>query len=128
MKNITKKWIALSNYDLKSADFMLSSRRYLYVAFMCQQALEKLFKAIIAEKTDTPPPYTHNLNVLVELSGAELKEEEAELLSLLTRHYINTRYPALKEALTKTLNMKTAKELLNRTKGIARCLKKELTT
>ena len=38
-------WIEISDYDLDTAEAMLGSTRYLYVGFMCHQAIEKIFKA-----------------------------------------------------------------------------------
>ena len=52
MDIITKKWIERANYDLITAQAMLETKRYLYVAFMCQQSLEKVLKAIIIEKSE----------------------------------------------------------------------------
>ena len=126
MKNVTLKWISLAKYDLESAKVMLLSKRYLYVAFMCQQSIEKYLKAYLTETTDQPPPYTHNLTVLAEISKIEFSEEQYDTLALLTRHYINTRYPAVKENLSKLLNSKTASNLYNKTKKVVKCLKKEL--
>jgi len=34
-------WIEISDYDLDTAEAMLESKRYLYVGFMCHQAIEK---------------------------------------------------------------------------------------
>ena len=30
-------WVELSDYDLETAEVMLATKRYLYVAFMCHQ-------------------------------------------------------------------------------------------
>ncbi len=38
-------WIDLAIYDLETAKAMLKSKRYLYVGFMCNQVVEKMFKA-----------------------------------------------------------------------------------
>ena len=35
-------WEDIAEYDLVTAEAMLFSGRYLYVVFMCQQAVEKL--------------------------------------------------------------------------------------
>jgi HEPN domain-containing protein len=40
---------------------MLSSGRYLYVAFMCQQAIEKLTKGLYVLYIGEEPPKTHNI-------------------------------------------------------------------
>jgi len=55
MEEITKKWLERAKYDLDTAGAMLTSRRYLYVAFMCQQALKKILKAIIVERGNEVP-------------------------------------------------------------------------
>ena len=36
-----KYWLDIAEYDLETARAMYISGRYLYVAFMCQQAVEK---------------------------------------------------------------------------------------
>lgn len=64
-----KPWIEVSRYDLDTAKAMLRSRRYLYVLFICQQSLEKLFKAYVTAKTGEFPPRIHNLVRLGELAG-----------------------------------------------------------
>jgi HEPN domain-containing protein len=48
MINATKNWMATSNYDLKTAEAMLKSKRYIYVVFMCHLAIEKMIKAVIS--------------------------------------------------------------------------------
>jgi len=128
MKNVTKKWLELADYDLESAKIMLASGRYLYVAFMCQQAIEKQLKAYLSEKTDETPAYTHNLTVLIELAQINFTEEELCFVSLLNRYYINARYPTVKEKLSQSLNKKTGTELYLKTKEVLKCLKKELQT
>jgi HEPN domain-containing protein len=42
-EKIIKNWIALAEYDFETAKAMLDSGRYLYVAFTCQQVIEKFF-------------------------------------------------------------------------------------
>lgn len=38
-------WAEMSDYDLETAEAMLATGRYLYVAFMCHQTIEKILKA-----------------------------------------------------------------------------------
>ena len=38
-------WIEMSDYDFDTAKAMLETKRYLYVAFMCHQTIEKMLKA-----------------------------------------------------------------------------------
>jgi len=37
-------WLDIAEYDLDTAEAMFLSGRWLYVVFMCQQAIEKLCK------------------------------------------------------------------------------------
>ena len=42
MDKIVENWIERSQYDLDTAKVMLDTSRYLYVAYMCQQMVEKM--------------------------------------------------------------------------------------
>ena len=44
-------WLDIAEYDLETAAAMQQSGRYLYTVFMCQQAFEKLLKAIYLQRT-----------------------------------------------------------------------------
>ena len=48
MTNVEKyeKWLEMAEDDLDTASVMLKSGKYMYVSFMCQQAIEKLCKGI----------------------------------------------------------------------------------
>jgi HEPN domain-containing protein len=88
---------------------MLDAGRYLYVAYMCQQAVEKLLKAIIAQHGKENLPI-HNLNRLVEsaeLSG-ELTGERIDLLAELTAYNIEARYGDYKESLSEVVDIQKA--------------------
>jgi HEPN domain-containing protein len=37
-------WIESSDYDIKTADHMYATKRYVYVLFMCHLATEKVIK------------------------------------------------------------------------------------
>jgi HEPN domain-containing protein len=77
MDKIVEHWIERSQYDLDTARVMLDSGRYLYVSYMCQQSVEKLLKAIIAQQGKENFPI-HNLNRLAEISAIsdELSSEK----------------------------------------------------
>ena len=63
MDRIVTHWIERSEYDLDTAKAMLDTGRYLYVGYMCQQVVEKLLKAMIAnqDKENLPPVSLHIL-------------------------------------------------------------------
>lgn len=97
MKKAVQLWLERAEYDLETANVMLSSGRYLYVAFMCQQTIEKILKGCVHHKTEKLPPYTHNLVVLAKSLDLNFTEEQFDFLALLTRYYLNTRYPDYKQ-------------------------------
>lgn len=126
MKRETLLWIERADYDLETADAMLKSARYLYVAFACQQTVEKYLKAIIQESTDTMPPFIHNLPALLKLTSVSLSEDQTSFLMLLTQYYLNTRYVDVKQKLLESMNKEKAAECLRKTREIVKCLKNEL--
>jgi len=93
-EKVVQNWITLAEYDLQTAQAMLQTERYLYVAFTCQQAVEKILKAIYVKENQQTPPYTHNLLRLVDsLSvSAALNEEKMRFLETLNSYYIESRY------------------------------------
>ncbi len=68
MTENSKYWVELSEYDIETAEAMLQTKRFLYVGFMCHQAVEKILKAYYNKIHDKPAPYTHNLFFLAEKS------------------------------------------------------------
>jgi len=71
---IVKKWLLKARYDLDTASAMLSTGRYFYVMFCCQQAIEKCFKAMYSQKHNELPPRIHTLSTLAEHCGVQLDE------------------------------------------------------
>lgn len=128
MKKNVVLWLERSQYDIETAQLMMDNGRYLYVAFMCQQAVEKVLKGLIQYKTDKLPPYTHNLTALAKSSTVQFLEEQLDFLALLTRYYLNTRYPDHKQKLADSIDEKKAGEILRASREVFQCLKKELKT
>ena len=63
-------WLDSSEYDLQTAKAMLETCRYLYVGFMCHQAIEKALKAVLVTRRPKDElPYIHKLMRLANLSG-----------------------------------------------------------
>ena len=58
-------WLDAAEYDIATADSMLNSGRYLYVVFMCQQALEKLAKGLYAYFVNGEVPRVHNIGYIL---------------------------------------------------------------
>jgi len=123
-----KYWIELSDYDLETAEAMLESRTYLYVGFMCHQAIEKILKAYFCSKSIETPPFTHNLTLLAERSGIIdlLENDFKEFINILEPLNIEARYPTHKQQLLKGLTDKRCKEILLKTKVLHTWVKERL--
>ena len=128
MKPIVKKWIEISDYDLRTAKAMYKSRRYLYVAFMCQQAVEKVIKALIVLNEDEYPPKIHRLETLAIRANIsdELNNEQKDLLNELSFYYLNNRYPDFKTELNKIISKKKSHEILKKTENFIKWVKQKL--
>ncbi len=121
-------WIELSEYDLKVADSMLEKGHYIYVGFMCHQAVEKMLKAIYVSKIKTVPPYIHKLDKLIELTDLKetISEDKYDIIDELTPLNIQARYPVYKEAVYNLINEDRAKDILNRSNELISWLKVQI--
>ena len=127
MDKIVAHWVERAEYDLGTAKAMLDTGRYLYVGYMCQQAAEKLLKAIIAQQNKGNLPI-HNLSRLVEIAEIKnhLNSEQFNFLAELTPYCIEARYGDYKESLSEIINEKKAKEIYEKTQEIFKWLYREI--
>jgi HEPN domain-containing protein len=121
-----KAWIDASRYDLHTARALLDSRRYVYVLFMCQQALEKLLKALVTSRTKTFPPRIHTLVRLAELAAIDLTDEQKTLLERLSLYYIQSRYPPEIQNLAKRVSRVLATAHLEQTETLWKRFRRQL--
>ena len=119
-------WLDIADYDIKTARSMQKAGRYLYTVFMCQQAIEKLLKALYHVKFSKEAPYSHNLVYLQSLLELNLSEERLQLLSELTAYYIEGRYPSYKAKLSKLVDKKKSEVILKKSGALYRWLKLKL--
>ncbi|MCL4549270.1 MAG: HEPN domain-containing protein [Bacteroidetes bacterium] len=121
-------WVESSKYDLITAEAMLKSKRYLYVGFFCHLSIEKILKAYYWKIVGKEPPFTHNLNLLVEKTNLSelLKDDFQILLDELIPLNIKSRYPDDRRRISKALNNSRCRSLLKRTKEFYRWTEKLL--
>lgn len=119
-------WLDIAEYDLETAAAMQSAGRYLYTVFMCQQAVEKLLKAIHIQQKGEEAPRTHNLIYLFGLVNLPQRAEYLQTMTNLNTYYVEGRYPAYKQKLSQMLDNKTAETFLNETQEIFKWLKSQL--
>jgi HEPN domain-containing protein len=123
-KDSINNWIKSSNYDIRTAEHMLKTGRYIYVLFMCHLSAEKLLKALYEAVSKKIPPKTHNLVYLSKSTGLEIPENHLGTLESLNDLSIVTRYPEDMDALIKSFKKERVEEYLRRTKVLLRWLKK----
>ncbi|HHY46000.1 MAG TPA: HEPN domain-containing protein [Firmicutes bacterium] len=124
-----KYWLDIAEYDLETANSLLSTGRYLYVMVMCQQALEKLCKALFVDVFGEEPPRTHNLNYIlakVHDGRPEIDPKDkniAAFLADLSAYYLEGRYPSYKEKLSTLVGCAKAKTTYSKTEEVFAWLK-----
>ena len=121
-------WIEMSDYDFDTAKAMLETKRYLYVAFMCHQTIEKILKAYWSKVLEEPPLKIHSLSRLAEKSGLDkdMSEEQMDFIDELEPLNIEARYPSYKERLMKSLTSNRCKDLIELTDKLRTWIKSKL--
>jgi len=91
-----RAWLEYAEANRRSVRNAMAAADYRDVAFHCQQAVEKLLKAVIVQQTSQRPPYEHNLWKLWQhISGIACPPEVEEALAALNPHYFLSRYPGV---------------------------------
>lgn len=125
MNKTINNWIKSSEYDIKTAEALYRSKRFVYVIFMCHLAVEKALKAIVADKTKKMPPKTHDLFYLVKLISLSIPENHTPILMHLNEASVPTRYPEDIAKLAKAYNRQAANRYLKNTKELLKWLKSQ---
>jgi len=119
-------WRDIAKYDLRTAQAMFITGRWLYVVFMCQQAIEKICKGLYLLFIDDDIPRTHDINALLAKFSDKFPEpindNNRVFFAKLSAFYLNNRYPKYKEKLSESLNRKEAKNILIQTKEVFKWL------
>lgn len=117
MKDKTRYWVEMSDYDFDTAKAMYETKRYLYVGFMCHQVIEKMLKAYWSNVLEEPPLKIHSLSRLAEKSGVDkdMSDDQLDFIDELEPLNIEARYPSYKERLMRSLNNERCKDLLKLT-------------
>jgi HEPN domain-containing protein len=93
VKDVTSRWLRRADADLEAAAAVLERSLHELCIFHCQQALEKLLKAILIERSPTNRARrTHDLVSLAEELRLGLAVEQLQLLRRLADLYNPSRY------------------------------------
>ena len=95
-RDLVKEWMIKAEHDIGTAKLVVDNDM-IYTDQICyhsQQAVEKCFKAILADN-ELEIPKTHNLGLLVEqVSGlVEIDEIFYDIADVLDSYAIDVRYP-----------------------------------
>ena len=132
MKNLNEKskyWLELSEYDFSCARVLLDGEKYLYVAFMCHQTIEKSLKSVIAKnKPSINMPKIHDLIVLAKIAKLYwgFSEEQKDLIDKLEPLNVQARYPSHKQKLMWTLTRRVCLEMIEETEELLLWIKSKL--
>ena len=120
MDEKTEYWNEIAEYDIETAKAMLVSKRFLYVGFMCHQAIEKKLKAYYCSTVKSVPPFTHNLKNLAACCGllSLFSDEQLDFIEELLPMNIEARYPTEKEKIFKLLTPQKCEEVINKTESL----------
>jgi len=134
MKKIEKYryWLMLSDYDLDTIDVLVQGERWVYVAYLCQQAVERQLKGMYVFYSNNEAPKTHNVNFLFSklLATDEFpflgtrrevdeRRDECEDFLIDTMFYYMSDYPfSYKNIMNRFVGQENALDLLRRTKSM----------
>lgn len=121
-------WLDIADYDIDTAEAMYTTERWLYVAFMCHQAIEKTLKAYWCATQPNDPPFTHNLTTLSEGTelDKEMSDDQLDIIATLMPMNIQARYPEYKDQLAKMLTKENCRNIIDETKKLQEWIKNKL--
>lgn len=126
MVDRTEEWIRQAEYDMNTAEFMLTGGRYLYAVFMCHLSLEKALKGLYHRRLKEIPPKVHNLVYLLKKIGLKPPEPLGKFIVRLNEASVATRYPESLSKLQEEYTESVAKDIMARSKEVLAWIKKEL--
>lgn len=112
MKKHYAEWLKQADYDIETAEHMLSAGRRVYAVYMCQLSIEKALKGLYVYKLDAIPPKTHNLTLLLTHIGLVPPETTGRLVITLNEAGIITRYPDDLEEVQRTYPENAVKQII----------------
>jgi len=123
-------WLGIADYDFETAKAMLQTKRYLYVGFMCHQAIEKALKAVItSDCADGEMPL--KIHDLTRLSNRAklidvMSNEQQDFIEELNPLNIKARYPEHNERIAQTLDDVVCQTLIRKTEELLCWIKEQL--
>jgi HEPN domain-containing protein len=119
MKEKTKNWLAVAENDMAFAEEIVANgKRPQYAVHFCHQAIEKVLKACVQEKTTEDPKRTHNFKLLCQQGNFNLPPHIEEFLARLAPHYLSSKYPEDLKQYYRDYTLDVAKEWVSKTREV----------
>ena len=127
-EDIVQAWLDQVHEDISAADCLFQGGHWLYVAFLCHQAIEKALKAYYTATNDDDPPYTHSHTRLLNVCGLtdELTDAQLRFIALMEPMYIKARYPEQKAKTARALNKEICQDFIKKTKQLTLWIEERL--
>ncbi|MGD2090993.1 MAG: HEPN domain-containing protein [Candidatus Aminicenantes bacterium] len=116
-------WVEGAEAALDTARILIKKKKHLHGLFFCHLTIEKIIKAHVVRETSQIPPKSHNLFRLLENTGIEVTEEDAEFFGILMKYQLEGRYPDYNPQIPEK---RKVKEYFQKTKEMLLWLKKKL--
>ena len=127
----------LADYDIETAEVLIAAQRWVYVAYLCEQAVERLLKGMYVYYCGREAPKSHNPGYLlsrlrrneffcshVDIPKFDAQfEKQEDFLSDLMFYYISDYPFSYQKLMDRFINEQTAMELYNGTLQMLRWLK-----
>lgn len=127
-EDIVQKWLEHVHEDISAAECLFQGGHWLYVAFLCHQAIEKALKAYYVATHYDDPRFTHSHLKLLEDCGLidKLTDEQLSFLDLMVPMYIEARYPDQKDAAARMLSNEACQHIINTTIELTQWIEERL--
>lgn len=128
MKNldeVIERWVRQADRDLENAKKNLDIEAYDVCLILCEQAAEKMLKALYIKERNEEPPRTHSLRKLIELTN--MPDEALRLVAELDSYYLVLRYPDVGDVVPyENVDYEDAEDGINKAEEIIELTREQL--
>jgi len=119
------RWVRQAEHDLENAKKNLDIEAYDVSLILCQQAVEKILKALYIKERHEEPPRTHSLRKLIELT--DMPNDALKLVAELDSYYLVLRYPDVGDVVPyENVDMEDAEDGISKAEQIVESVKNKL--
>ncbi len=114
VKIVVGYWQTTAEHDYKTMVCLFKGKRYSDSLFFGHIVLEKILKGLAVAEIKNEAPYIHNLTKLAELAKCDLSKDEMDLLDVVNKFNIRSRYLEYKLQFYKQCDKKYAQNYLDK--------------